>query len=310
MPVEVREVVHVNVNCSDLQRSLRFYRDFVGLRALSHARPSTPQDGSGFGFEGKALWDAYLMHDARGAQATGIDLLQWEIPRPVGRPHPALNHLGLARLCIRVPDLDELHARLAAAGSPIAAPPQPARISQDLEARSFCCPDPDGSWIQFFENRGGAQLQLSHVILNVSHLDAAGAWYERVLGLERSARAKAGPLSGTLLGIAGEVEWESLRLAPKRSSGGFGVELVEWKQPRSVGQPYARANQLGIYRIAFLVDSCEQSHAELRRLGISCAPPSWLELGPEIPIAGLSALFFRDPDGTCVELIERPRIRE
>jgi hypothetical protein len=31
-------------------------------------------------------------------------------------------------------------------------------------------------------------------------------------------------------------------------------------------------------------------------------------MGPEIPIEGLYAVFFRDPDGTCLELIERPRI--
>jgi hypothetical protein len=31
-------------------------------------------------------------------------------------------------------------------------------------------------------------------------------------------------------------------------------------------------------------------------------------MGPEIPIDGLWALFFRDPDGSCLELIESPRV--
>jgi catechol 2,3-dioxygenase-like lactoylglutathione lyase family enzyme len=310
MAVEVEGIVHVNVNCSDLRRSLRFYRDFIGLRALSHTRPSTPQAGSGFGFAGTALWDAYLLHDARGARATGIALLQWEIPRPTGRPYPARNHLGLARLCITVPDLDDLYTRLASASSPIPAPPQRTRIDQDLEARSFCCPDPDGSWIQFIENRGRGRMQLSRLNLNVSKLSPSLGWYERVLGLERLASSRPGPLSGSALGIDGEVEWESALLVPKRDPGGVGVELVEWMQPRPVGVPSAAANQLGIHRIAFLVESCDASYAELRRLGIACAPPTWLELGPELPIDGVWAMFFRDPDGCCIELIERPRVRD
>jgi hypothetical protein len=30
-------------------------------------------------------------------------------------------------------------------------------------------------------------------------------------------------------------------------------------------------------------------------------------MGPEIPIDGVWAVFFPDPDGTCMELIETPK---
>ena len=47
-----------------------------------------------------------------------------------------------------------------------------------------------------------------------------------------------------------------------------------------------------------------------RRLGLRtrllAQAETGLEMGPEVPIAGLWAVFFRDPDGTCLELIERP----
>jgi hypothetical protein len=32
-------------------------------------------------------------------------------------------------------------------------------------------------------------------------------------------------------------------------------------------------------------------------------------MGPGIPVDGLWAVFFRDPDGTCLELIQRPALR-
>ncbi len=308
MAVEILKVVHTNVNCSDLRRSLRFYTDFVGLRALSHTRPATPQDGSGFGLSGKALWDAYMLHDPRGALATCIDLLQWEIPLPTGRPYASVNHLGMARICLTVPDLDDLYARLASAGSPCRTPPQLRRVTQDLEARVFCCPDPDGTLLEFVENRGRGRVQLTHVNLNCSKIERSCEWYQRVLGLELLGESRPGPSSGDLFGLPGSVEWEARTLAPRRNPGEFLIDLVEWKQPRPVGRPYASANHLGIFRLAFLVESCDSAYQELRRQGVECPPPVWLEMGPEIPIDGLWAIFFRDPDGSCLELIESPRV--
>jgi hypothetical protein len=58
------------------------------------------------------------------------------------------------------------------------------------------------------------------------------------------------------------------------------------------------------------VDDAHACYEELQRLGVKCGPPVWLDMGPEIPIEGLWALFFPDPDGTCLELIETPTIIE
>jgi len=64
------------------------------------------------------------------------------------------------------------------------------------------------------------------------------------------------------------------------------------------------------FRLAFLVDNAEQSCAELDRLGVAHSGPCWLEMGPGIPIDGLNAVFLRDPDGACLELIERPVVHD
>ena len=47
MAVDILQVVHVNINCSDLARSTAFYGDLIGLRAQAHTNPSEPQDGAG-----------------------------------------------------------------------------------------------------------------------------------------------------------------------------------------------------------------------------------------------------------------------
>ena len=58
--------------------------------------------------------------------------------------------------------------------------------------------------------------------------------------------------------------------------------------------------------MAFLVEDAAACHAELGRLGVTCGAPVWLDMGPDIPIDGLWALFFADPDGACLELIQTP----
>ena len=61
----IERVFHVNVNCSNLDRSIAFYRDIVGLAAGAHTAPVEDQPGAGFGLD-RVQWDAYMMSDARG----------------------------------------------------------------------------------------------------------------------------------------------------------------------------------------------------------------------------------------------------
>jgi catechol 2,3-dioxygenase-like lactoylglutathione lyase family enzyme len=91
--------------------------------------------------------------------------------------------------------------------------------------------------------------------------------------------------------------------------GGPAIELVEWLRPAPVGRPYPAPNHLGIFRMAFLVEDARACYAELRERGVECPPPVWLEMGPEIPVDGLWAVFFPDPDGTLLELIQAPVMR-
>ena len=90
------------------------------------------------------------------------------------------------------------------------------------------------------------------------------------------------------------------------SPSGFILDLVEWKQPQSTGSARRQANELGIFRMALLTDDIDRDYAALLDAGVTCySPPVELEMGPGLP-SDLRALFFEDPDGTCVELIESP----
>src|SRR5258705_13705347 len=170
MALPLLSTVHVNANCSDLARSLAFYRDLVGLAPLSHTKP-VPQDGGGFGLTGRVQWDAHLLHDERGLTGPAVDLLEWQTPRPTGRPAAAANQLGLYRMCLSHPDVDALYARLVGAGVRTAS--APAEMTLDhatgLRVRFFCAFDPDGTCGEFIEQPGA--LRMLHINANCRDLD-------------------------------------------------------------------------------------------------------------------------------------------
>jgi catechol 2,3-dioxygenase-like lactoylglutathione lyase family enzyme len=263
-PIAIQRVAHCNVNCTSLERSLAYYRDVLGLRANTHTAP-VPQDGAGFGLSGDVQWDAHILGDHRGAFTGGpaVDLLEWKLPPPVGQPYPVPNQLGFARLTFAVP-----------AGGPLAPGEQG---------------DPDGVVLRTVAEDVPA-VEFRGVTVNCSDLAHSVDWYRGNLGLEEVDReSSATARSATLV----------LPATPT-----FRIELREWLDPAPVGRPYESANHVGIYRMAFIVADCHVGHAGLAANGVAgLSDPAWLDMGPDVPIDGLWAIFFPDPDGTCLELI-------
>ena len=307
MSLTLLSVVHVNVNCSDLARSLAFYRDRVGLVPQSHTNP-LPQEGAGFGLPGRVVWDAHLLHDDRGYASAAVDLLEWKSPPPVGEPARDAHHLGFLRLCLSHPDLDALYETLGREEVACRSQPITVPVLANQDVRFFCCEDPDGTVIEFVERPG--PVRLSHININCRDLDASSEWYQRVLGVTPIApRAEPPPASGAGFGFDGDCSYRADFLAVGGNPESLILDLLEWKDPKPIGEPFQEANHLGLFRMAFMVEDAEASCAELDRLGVAHSGACWLEMGPEIPIDGLKAVFFRDPDGTCLELIETPTIR-
>ena len=300
MALEFLAVAHVNVNCAQLPRSLAFYRDALGFEPLSHTNP-VPQDGAGFGMKGRVQWDAWILHDDRGQAAQAIDLLEWKTPAPVGRPARA-HELGLSRLLLGARDVAGLHARLRAAGATLLSTPAALGGAR----HGFVARDPDGALLEIAEStEASASPRFVGAALNVANLEEAAAWYERLLGVRASAAEKC-VADGAAFGLAGAVRWRELELA---ATGAFSIRLAEWDEPRAVRGPLRPANALGLYRMALLVESAQRACTELDALGLVHSGSVWLDMGPDIPIDGLNAGFFPDPDGACLEWIERPRVR-
>jgi glyoxylase I family protein len=120
---EIEAIHHVSLIVADTERSLRFYRDLLGLEV----EPGRPD----LGYPG-----AWLRVGDRQ-----IHLLELSNPDPLdGRPA----HGGRDRhLALTVRDLDPLAARLEAAGIPCTR----SRSGR----RALFCRDPDANALEFVE---------------------------------------------------------------------------------------------------------------------------------------------------------------
>ncbi len=301
-PIGVSHVFHLNVNCSELGRSLAFYRDLVGLQTT--VRTTSPvQPGAAFGLD-EVAWDAWILTGDRGYDGVVLDLLEWQTPPPTGAPPPSANHLGFTRLGFTTTDIDAAHARLVEGGADVFGPPHDIGVEGAPPLRAFCAADPDGTMFELISGNGD---RLSFVAIGCRDLERSIAFYSEVLGFRPLARFAPGPSDGEALRLGPSIEWEMAYLDDPRGTGAFALDLVQWTDPPVQGPPAVSANQLGIFRMALITDDIDRDYTALGERGVEClSPPATLDMGPGIP--ELRALLFPDPDGTMIELIEQVQV--
>ena len=87
---------------------------------------------------------------------------------------------------------------------------------------------------------------------------------------------------------------------------GVVIELLAYESPGAVGPAEARPmNQLGLTHLSLAVDDLDASLAELEAAGARVLGETRIE----VPQARTRAVFVTDPDGTRIELVERPSAR-
>jgi diaminopimelate decarboxylase len=138
---------HVSVTSGDLDRSLAFYRDLLGLALRARGDEDGPSEFEITGIANpKVRWaDLELPH------GQVLELIEYERPRGTpSRPEP--NDPGATHISLRVTDADAACARLRAAGARVRADP----VTIDSPgawhgARAFYAADPDGVTVELIQ---------------------------------------------------------------------------------------------------------------------------------------------------------------
>jgi catechol 2,3-dioxygenase-like lactoylglutathione lyase family enzyme len=141
---------------------------------------------------------------------------------------------------------------------------------------------------------------LHHVGITVKDLDASIRFYHDVLGLEFSNEPSPwfdGPDLGPAVGVPGAaLRQVSLLL------GDTTLELLEYKSPPSQTEGPLMSQSLGASHVAFQVDDIEAKKTELEAQGIQFY--SDVNVVDEGVLAGWRWVYFEDPDGYPLELVE------
>jgi glyoxylase I family protein len=150
----IKSVFHVNINVTDFDRSLAFYK-MVGFKVVLDIGEG-PNEGNDVGLNiPNSIARAALLSLSDDPKATRIDLIEWKKPRTEGQAHPHLYHTGIARIALFTKNIDEEYKRLKAEGVEMVSEPVVIKFRNKAGAKFFCFKDPDGTFLELIEPFNG-----------------------------------------------------------------------------------------------------------------------------------------------------------
>lgn len=295
MPVSASRIFHCNVNCSSLETSLGFY-EALGLTKVIRTVPSKHQNGNAFGLDVVA-WDAWMMHSDDGMDGLSLDLLQWLTPEPVGSAQDVNGESGFNRLVFYCRDINAAVAKSVVAGGSLISEPITFETGHHPVTVAMVR-DPDGLPVQLVQ---GEKNSIAQIVVNCVDLDESVAYYRDVMGLQTLMPPMEQTWPGVLFGRAGDIKVQAALLRDPGSV--FVVALVQWPEGERTAARERKANELGLFRMAWSTPDCASDERVIRAAGsVPFVATEELSVGDDLPL--LLVLFWPGPNGECLELIE------
>jgi catechol 2,3-dioxygenase-like lactoylglutathione lyase family enzyme len=143
----IARITHVGIGVSDLQRSLRFYRDLLGFTWEHELDVEGEPTDTLLRLRGTKLHAEYLTRDG-----VRIELLHFASPPAPPRPERPMNQYGLTHLSFRVTDMEAVLDAIRAAGERVLE----ETVIRFPEWQSAACMilDPDGQLIELVQAPG------------------------------------------------------------------------------------------------------------------------------------------------------------
>lgn len=138
---------HTGLTVRDLDASLRFYRDLLGMEMLFEAEREGGYFGAIVGYPDARVRMAHL---AFPGSEHRLEIFEYVRPEPRGDPGEPRD-VGITHVCLAVEDIQGLHGRLVAAD--VGFYSEPVLVDQGVSAGGWgvYLRDPDGITVELFQ---------------------------------------------------------------------------------------------------------------------------------------------------------------
>ncbi len=145
--MEVGVVYHTGFTVSDIERSVAFYRDVLGMRLVRRQTGTAPYLARVTGFDGVRL-EIALLQPADGGSM--LELLQY-VSHPAPATDRATNRPGTGHLCFNVDDLRAAGAALSRRGVTLVSAPTEITAGSHAGGWAVYLRDPDGFTVELYQ---------------------------------------------------------------------------------------------------------------------------------------------------------------
>jgi lactoylglutathione lyase len=283
------EVHHVSILTEDIDESIRFYRDNLGMRLISRFRQ---EDGMETAFLGDGLASTEYQLELAGPPFHG-----W-MAEILEKHGPSLDHHALL-----VEDLKDWVPKLKSEGIDILESPRAF-----LPARHMVFKDPSGTVVELVEGASrppqpeATEQRASPMVIDylINHssilcndLDELESFYNRVFGMRTVYDHRD---LGYILVVDPVLEADSSREAPT-------LEIMGPEAEYEREQAFLAEHGPGLDHLCFVVEDVDAAYRDLLARGVKFPyPPEDSEFN--------RLAFFKDPNGVDVELmLSIPRSR-
>ena len=142
----LKSFFHTGFVVQDLERSLGFYNEALGLEVLGRYERRGEYAEKLLGFPGAWLKVAFLSM----GNGHALELMQYVVP-PSAQGQTARNDLGASHLAFYVEGIDQLYDDLGQKGMQFINPPASLTEEGRLVRKALYAQDPDGNWLEFVE---------------------------------------------------------------------------------------------------------------------------------------------------------------
>lgn len=150
----IKGIRHVGITVTNMERSLVFYRDLLGLIIERNMNESGQYIDNMLSMKDVRVNTVKMSASDKGP--TLIELLEFKSHPQKSDSNSDVSKIGTSHVALTVDDLDQMYSKLTATGVKFNAPPQ---YSPDGYAKVTFCHDPDNTPVELVQVLDPSVLQ-------------------------------------------------------------------------------------------------------------------------------------------------------